>query len=106
MIGAKFLHAGPGYGGSCFPKDTLALTQIGQKYHAPQNIVETVVWVNAERQRAMADRVLKACDNDLEGKRIAVLGLSFKPGTDDMREAPEPSDHSNITRAWCKSRSL
>ena len=87
-IGAKFLHAGPGYGGSCFPKDTLALTQIGQKYQAPQNIVETVVWVNAERQRAMADRVIKACDDDVSDKRIAVLGLSFKPGTDDMREAP------------------
>ena len=87
-IGAKFLHAGPGYGGSCFPKDTLALTQIGQKYHAPQNIVETVVWVNTERQRSMAQRVIDACGGDVEGKRIAVLGLSFKPNTDDMREAP------------------
>ena len=87
-IGGKFLHAGPGYGGSCFPKDTLALTQIGQKYQAPQNIVETVVWVNAERQKSMADRVIKACGGDVKGKRIAVLGLSFKPETDDMREAP------------------
>ncbi|MGB0720689.1 MAG: UDP-glucose dehydrogenase family protein, partial [Bdellovibrionales bacterium] len=87
-IGAKFLHAGPGYGGSCFPKDTLALTQIGQKYDAPQNIVETVVWVNTERQRSMAQRVIDACGGSVEGKRIAVLGLSFKPGTDDMREAP------------------
>jgi UDPglucose 6-dehydrogenase len=87
-IGGKFLHAGPGYGGSCFPKDTLALTQIGQKYGAPQNIVETVVWVNAERQRSMALRVVEACGGDVEGKRIGILGLSFKPNTDDMREAP------------------
>ena len=87
-IGSKFLHAGPGYGGSCFPKDTLALTQIGQKYSAPQNIIETVVWVNTERQRSMAQRVIDACGGDVAGKRIAVLGVSFKPGTDDMREAP------------------
>ncbi len=87
-IGSKFLHAGPGYGGSCFPKDTLALTQIGQKYGAPQNIVETVVWVNAERQRSMAQRVIDACGGDVKGKRIAVLGLSFKPNTDDMRDSP------------------
>ncbi|MAF98005.1 MAG: UDP-glucose 6-dehydrogenase [Micavibrio sp.] len=87
-IGSKFLHAGPGYGGSCFPKDTLALTQIGHKYNAPQNIVETVVWVNSERQRSMAERVMKACGGDLQGKKIGVLGVSFKPNTDDMREAP------------------
>jgi UDPglucose 6-dehydrogenase len=87
-IGGKFLHAGPGYGGSCFPKDTLALTQIGQKYGAPQNIIETVVWVNSERQRSMAMRVIEACGGDVKGKRIGILGLSFKPNTDDMREAP------------------
>ena len=87
-IGSKFLHAGPGYGGSCFPKDTLALTQIGQKHGAPQNIVETVVWVNAERQRSMAERIIQACGHDVEGKRIGVLGVSFKPNTDDVREAP------------------
>ena len=87
-IGSKFLHAGPGYGGSCFPKDTLALTQIGQKYNAPQNLVETVVWVNTERQRSMAERVIEACGGDVKDKRIAVLGLSFKPNTDDMRESP------------------
>lgn len=87
-IGSKFLHAGPGFGGSCFPKDTMALTQIGQKHGAPQNIVETVVWVNAERQKSMAERVLKACDDNLEGKKIAVLGVSFKPNTDDVRESP------------------
>lgn len=87
-IGSKFLHAGPGYGGSCFPKDTLALTQIGQKYNAPQNIVETVVWVNTERQADMAQRVIKACGGDVEGKRIGILGVSFKPNTDDVRESP------------------
>lgn len=87
-IGSKFLHAGPGYGGSCFPKDTLALTQIGQKHDAPQNIIETVVWVNTERQRSMAQRVIDACGGDVEGKRIAILGLSFKPNTDDMRDSP------------------
>lgn len=87
-IGSKFLHAGPGFGGSCFPKDTLALTQIGQKHGAPQNIVETVVWVNAERQKSMADRIIDACGGDVKGKKIAVLGVSFKPNTDDVREAP------------------
>ncbi|MCD8563063.1 MAG: UDP-glucose/GDP-mannose dehydrogenase family protein [Alphaproteobacteria bacterium] len=87
-IGSKFLHAGPGYGGSCFPKDTLALTQIGQKYGAPQNIVETVVWVNAERQKSMAERVIEACGGSVEGLKIAVLGVSFKPNTDDVRESP------------------
>lgn len=87
-IGKKFLHAGPGYGGSCFPKDTLAFTQIGQKYDAPQNIVETVIWVNDERQRSMAERVIHACGGDVKGMKIAVLGLSFKPNTDDVRESP------------------
>ena len=87
-IGKKFLHAGPGYGGSCFPKDTLALTQIGQKYGTPQNIIETVVWVNAERQRSMANRVIEACGGDVEGMKIGILGVSFKPNTDDVREAP------------------
>ena len=87
-IGSKFLHAGPGYGGSCFPKDTLALTQIAQKYGAPQNIVETVIWVNAERQKSMADRVIEACGGDVKGLRIGILGVSFKPNTDDVRESP------------------
>jgi len=87
-IGGKFLHAGPGYGGSCFPKDTLALTQIGQKHGAPQTLVETVVKVNAQRQKDMAQRVIDACGGDVKGKRIGILGLSFKPETDDMRESP------------------
>ncbi|MCD8497206.1 MAG: UDP-glucose/GDP-mannose dehydrogenase family protein [Alphaproteobacteria bacterium] len=87
-IGSKFLHAGPGYGGSCFPKDTLALTQIGQKYGAPQNIVETVVWVNAERQKSMAERIIQACGGSVKGLRVGILGVSFKPNTDDVRESP------------------
>ena len=87
-IGAKFLHAGPGYGGSCFPKDTLALTQIGLKYEAPQTIVDAVVKANSERQRSMSTRVIEACGGDVRGKRIGVLGLSFKPNTDDVRESP------------------
>ena len=87
-IGAKFLHAGPGYGGSCFPKDTLALVQIGQNYGAPQTLVEQTVEVNNARQRAMADRVIAACGGNVSGKKIAVLGIAFKPQTDDIREAP------------------
>lgn len=87
-IGGKFLHAGPGYGGSCFPKDTLALVQIGQNFETPQTIVETVVDVNNKRQLSMADRVIAACDGDVKGKKIAVLGIAFKPNTDDIREAP------------------
>jgi UDPglucose 6-dehydrogenase len=87
-IGGKFLHAGPGYGGSCFPKDTLALVKTGQDYGAPLRIVETVVAVNDARKRAMARKVAAALDGNLRGKTIAVLGLTFKPNTDDMREAP------------------
>lgn len=87
-IGPKFLHAGPGYGGSCFPKDTLALTQTGQLLGAPQRIVETVVQVNHDRQRAMAARIIAACGGDLTGKNIGILGVSFKPQTDDVRDAP------------------
>ncbi|MAZ76806.1 MAG: UDP-glucose 6-dehydrogenase, partial [Micavibrio sp.] len=87
-IGSKFLHAGPGYGGSCFPKDTLALTQTGQLLDAPQRIVETVVQVNAERQVQMADRVIQSCGGSVEGLCIGVLGVAFKPNTDDVRDAP------------------
>lgn len=87
-IGSKFLHAGPGFGGSCFPKDTLALMKTAQDQAAPLRIVETVVAVNDQRKRAMARKVIAACDGDVRGKRIAVLGLAFKPNTDDMREAP------------------
>ena len=87
-IGKKFLHAGPGYGGSCFPKDTLALVRTAQQFDAPVHIVETVVEVNTKRKQKMVDKVVKACGGSVEGKTIAVLGLTFKPETDDMRDAP------------------
>jgi UDPglucose 6-dehydrogenase len=87
-VGAKFLHAGPGYGGSCFPKDTLALTRAGQKYNAPQRIVETVVSVNEDRKARMADKIIAAAGGNVRGKKIGVLGVAFKPNTDDMRDAP------------------
>ncbi|GLT00861.1 UDP-glucose 6-dehydrogenase [Sphingobium jiangsuense] len=87
-IGSKFLHAGPGYGGSCFPKDTLALLKTSQDYDAPQRIVEAVVAVNDNRKRAMGRKVIHACGDDVRGKTIAVLGLTFKPNTDDMRDSP------------------
>ncbi|MBX6746759.1 MAG: UDP-glucose/GDP-mannose dehydrogenase family protein, partial [Acetobacteraceae bacterium] len=87
-IGRKFLHAGPGYGGSCFPKDTLALARTAQDAGAPLRLVETTIAVNEARKAAMAERVIAACGGSVEGKTIAVLGLTFKPETDDMREAP------------------
>ena len=87
-IGSKFLNAGPGYGGSCFPKDTLALLKTAQDCEAPQRIVEAVVAVNDNRKRAMGRKVIAACGGDVRGKRIAVFGLTFKPNTDDMRDSP------------------
>jgi UDPglucose 6-dehydrogenase len=87
-IGPKFLHAGPGYGGSCFPKDTLALLQTAGKFGVEQRIVRTTVEVNDDRKARMVERVERAVGGELAGKRIAVLGLAFKPNTDDMREAP------------------
>jgi len=90
-IGAKFLHAGPGYGGSCFPKDTLALVKTAQDHASPLRLVETTVAVNDTRKRAMARKVVTACGGNVRGKRIAILGLTFKPNTDDMREAPSLS---------------
>ncbi len=95
-IGSKFLHAGPGYGGSCFPKDTLALMKTAQDYDSPVRIVEAVVAVNDTRKRAMGRKVLAAMtdygarhgDGEPRGKRVALLGLTFKPNTDDMRDAP------------------
>ncbi|WP_417804147.1 UDP-glucose dehydrogenase family protein [Thalassospira lucentensis] len=87
-IGKKFLHPGPGYGGSCFPKDTLALVRTAQEYDSPLRIIETVVSVNADRKKAMADRIISACGGSVEGKTIGILGLAFKPNTDDMRDAP------------------
>ena len=87
-IGRKFLHPGPGYGGSCFPKDTLALARIAQDWGAPSRLVETTVAVNDARKAGMAQRVVQACGGSVRGKTIAVLGLTFKPETDDMRDAP------------------
>jgi UDPglucose 6-dehydrogenase len=87
-IGRKFLHAGPGFGGSCFPKDTLALMRIAEEAGAPSRLIQSVVSVNDARKESMAARVVAACGGSVEGLRIAVLGLAFKPETDDMREAP------------------
>ena len=87
-IGSKFLHAGPGYGGSCFPKDTLALVRTAQQAGAPTKIVEAVVGINDERKKKMAERVIEACGGSISGKTVAVLGLTFKPNTDDMRDSP------------------
>ncbi len=87
-IGRKFLHTGPGYGGSCFPKDTQALAHTAREAGAPVRIVDTVIDVNERRKSAMAERIVARCGGSVEGKRIAVLGLTFKPNTDDMRAAP------------------
>lgn len=90
-IGDKFLHAGPGYGGSCFPKDTLALIKTAQDHNSPLRLLETTVAINDNRKRAMGRKVIAACDGSVRGKKIAVLGLTFKPNTDDMRDAPSIS---------------
>jgi UDPglucose 6-dehydrogenase len=87
-IGAKFLHPGPGYGGSCFPKDTQALIKTAQDHGAPIRIVEEVARINDQRKRAMARKVMAACGGTVRGKTIAILGLTFKPNTDDMRDSP------------------
>jgi UDPglucose 6-dehydrogenase len=87
-IGRKFLHAGPGFGGSCFPKDTLALMRIAEEAGVPSRLIQSVVSVNDQRKVAMAERIIAACGGSVTGKRIAILGLAFKPETDDMREAP------------------
>lgn len=87
-IGRKFLHAGPGYGGSCFPKDTLALARTAREAGAPVTIVESVIAANSNRKKAMAERIIAACGGSIDGKMLAVLGVTFKPNTDDMRESP------------------
>src|SRR5690606_23770867 len=87
-IGRKFLNAGPGYGGSCFPKDTLALVKTAQDHEAPIRLIETIVGINDTRKRAMARKVERAVGGNLLGKRIGILGLTFKPDTDDIRESP------------------
>ncbi len=87
-IGNKFLHAGPGYGGSCFPKDTAALARIGQEHAFPMQITETVMRVNDAVKKRMIEKIREACDDSFNGKTVAVLGVTFKPNTDDMRDAP------------------
>jgi UDPglucose 6-dehydrogenase len=87
-IGRKFLHPGPGYGGSCFPKDTLAFARSAHKMGAPQKLIEAVIEINDSRKKRMAEKIVEACGGSVAGKTIAILGLTFKPNTDDMRDAP------------------
>jgi UDPglucose 6-dehydrogenase len=103
-IGSKFLHAGPGYGGSCFPKDTLALLKTAEDASAPLRIVEAVVKVNDARKRAMGRKVIQALGGDVRGKTIALLGLTFKPNTDDMRDAPSIAIAQALEDAGAKVR--
>jgi UDPglucose 6-dehydrogenase len=103
-IGRKFLHPGPGYGGSCFPKDTLALVKTAQDHGSPLRIVETVVDINDRRKAAMADRIIEACGGSVSGKTIAVLGLTFKPNTDDMRDAPSLAILPALQKAGARIR--
>ncbi len=105
-IGPKFLHPGPGYGGSCFPKDTLALVRTAQEHGAPLRLVETTVEVNEARKKAMAGRVIAACGGSLEGKTVAVLGLTFKPNTDDMRDSPSLEIIPALRRAGATVRAF
>ena len=104
-IGSKFLHAGPGYGGSCFPKDTLALVKTARDHGAPVELIETTVKVNDARKKAMAQKVMKAVNGqDLSGKTVGVLGLTFKPNTDDMRDAPSLDIIPLLQKAGAKIR--
>lgn len=103
-IGDKFLHAGPGYGGSCFPKDTKALARTGQDHAAPLQIVEAVIKVNDEVKRRMIDKIVDLCDGSLRDKTIAILGVTFKPNTDDMRDAPSLTIVPALVGAGAKVR--
>lgn len=105
-IGSKFLNAGPGYGGSCFPKDTLALTKTANDHNSPVRIVDTVVEVNAARKKAMATKIIAAMGGDVEGKTIGVLGLAFKQNTDDMRDAPSLDIIPALIAAGAKVRAF
>ena len=105
-IGKKFLHAGPGYGGSCFPKDTIALVRTAQEYGSPARIVEAVVQVNDRRKGAMASRVIAAAGGSLRGKTVGVLGVAFKPNTDDMRDAPSLAIVPALQDAGAKVRAF
>ena len=101
-IGSKFLHPGPGYGGSCFPKDTLAFIKSAKEYNSPLRIVETVVDINNNRKSKMHERVINACNGSVNGKNIAILGLTFKPNTDDMRDSPALEIVNNLVNAGAK----
>jgi len=103
-IGNKFLHAGPGYGGSCFPKDTRALARIGQEHGAPQRITETVIEVNDDIKRRMTEKIIDLCDGSVNGKTVGVLGVTFKPNTDDMRDAPSLTIVPSLVGAGAKVR--
>src|SRR5690606_36458783 len=103
-IGQKFLNAGPGYGGSCFPKDTLALVKTGQDHDSPMRLVETTVAINEQRKRAMGRKVIAACGGDVRGRTIGVLGLTFKPNTDDMRDSPAIAIIQALVDAGAKVR--
>ena len=103
-IGSKFLHAGPGFGGSCFPKDTLALTHTARQFGAPTLIVEAVVEANEARKRLMAQKVIAACGGTVAEKTIAILGISFKQNTDDIREAPALNIITTLQRAGARIR--
>ncbi|SNS58284.1 UDP-glucose dehydrogenase [Sphingomonas laterariae] len=105
-IGSKFLHAGPGYGGSCFPKDTLALLKTADDHETPLRIVEATVKVNDARKRAMGRKVIKAMGGDVRGKTVGVLGLTFKPNTDDMRDAPSLALIQTLEDAGAKIRAF
>ncbi|HJS31435.1 MAG TPA: UDP-glucose/GDP-mannose dehydrogenase family protein [Alphaproteobacteria bacterium] len=103
-IGRKFLHPGPGYGGSCFPKDALALVSTARQYGAPVRLIETTIDINAQRKKRMADKIIQACGGELGGKSVAVLGLTFKPNTDDMRDAASLDILPALQRAGAKVR--
>lgn len=103
-IGRKFLHPGPGYGGSCFPKDTLALVRTAQQVGSPLRVIETVVDVNDKRKAAMAERIVAALDGGARGKTVAVLGVTFKPNTDDMRDAPSLAILPKLVEAGARVR--
>lgn len=105
-IGRKFLHAGPGYGGSCFPKDTLALVRTAQDADKPLRIIETVVDINDKRKKAMAQKIIDALGGDVSGKTVAVLGLTFKPNTDDMRDSPALDIVPALVAAGAKVRAF
>ncbi len=104
-IGSKFLHAGPGYGGSCFPKDTVALLKTAQDFDVPLRIVEAVAQVNDSRKRAMGRKIIHAIGGDVRGKSIALLGLTFKPNTDDMRDSPALAIVQTLLDAGARVRS-